>query len=91
MELFEPDIDRISEHVDAAMEMIPCLQHAEIKNVTSGPITYAPENIPYIGPYLNLPNYWLAAAFGYEQLFFLKQYSILRSPCKKFASKCTVA
>ncbi|XP_014680739.1 PREDICTED: dimethylglycine dehydrogenase, mitochondrial-like isoform X3 [Priapulus caudatus] len=65
MELFEPDVDRISREVNAAMDMFPCLQNAEIKNVISGPITYSPENLPLIGPYLDLPNYWEATGFGY--------------------------
>lgn len=64
-ELFESDLDRIMEHVEMAMEMIPVLKKADIINVVSGPITYTPDLLPMVGPYQGVRNYWMAIGFGY--------------------------
>lgn len=64
-ELFESDLDRIMEHVEMAMEMIPVLKKADIINVVSGPITYTPDLLPMVGPHQGIRNYWAAVGFGY--------------------------
>ncbi|XP_027008413.2 dimethylglycine dehydrogenase, mitochondrial [Tachysurus fulvidraco] len=64
-ELFESDLDRIMEHVEMAMEMVPVLKHADIINIVSGPITYTPDLLPMLGPHQGLRNYWTAIGFGY--------------------------
>ena len=64
MELFDSDLDRIQDHVEQAMEMVPVLQKAEIQRVVSGPITYSPDVLPLLGPYHGLHNYWCAVGFG---------------------------
>ncbi|KAJ7335883.1 hypothetical protein JRQ81_013824 [Phrynocephalus forsythii] len=64
-ELFESDLDRIMEHVEAAMEMVPVLKQANIINVVAGPITYSPDILPMVGPHQGLQNYWVAVGFGY--------------------------
>ena len=38
-ELYEPDLDRLQPHLEAAMELVPCFQNAEIQSVVNGPIT----------------------------------------------------
>lgn len=63
-ELFQPDLERLGPHLEAAMELIPCFQNAEIQSVVNGPITYSPDILPMIGPSL-LPNMWLAVGFAY--------------------------
>jgi hypothetical protein len=30
-ELFEPDLDRLQPHLEKAMELVPCFQHANIQ------------------------------------------------------------
>ena len=35
----------------------------------SGPITYAPDGLPMLGPYQGLKNYWCAVGFGYIYRF----------------------
>ena len=62
-ELYEPDLDRISSHLESAMELVPCFQTAEIMSVVNGPITYTPDNLPMIGP-TRAPNMWVAVGFG---------------------------
>ncbi|XP_064413699.1 dimethylglycine dehydrogenase, mitochondrial isoform X2 [Latimeria chalumnae] len=64
-ELFESDLDRIMEHVEAAMEMIPVLKKADIINTVSGPITYTPDILPMVGPHQGIRNYWVAIGLGY--------------------------
>ncbi|XP_053557345.1 dimethylglycine dehydrogenase, mitochondrial [Bombina bombina] len=64
-ELFESDLDRIMEHVEAAMEMVPVLKKADIINIVSGPITYTPDILPMVGPHQGVQNYWVAVGFGY--------------------------
>lgn len=64
-ELFESDLDRIMEHVEMAMEMVPVLKKADIINIVSGPITYTPDLLPMVGPHQGLRNYWTAIGFGY--------------------------
>ncbi|XP_005802531.1 dimethylglycine dehydrogenase, mitochondrial [Xiphophorus maculatus] len=64
-ELFESDLDRIMEHIEMAMEMVPVLKKADIINVVSGPITYTPDLLPMVGPHQGVRNYWTAIGFGY--------------------------
>ncbi|MBZ3875432.1 Dimethylglycine dehydrogenase, mitochondrial [Sciurus carolinensis] len=64
-ELFQSDLDRIMEHVEAAMEMVPVLKKADIINVVNGPITYSPDILPMVGPHQGVRNYWVAIGFGY--------------------------
>uniref|UniRef100_A0A8C9U9J6 Dimethylglycine dehydrogenase, mitochondrial n=1 Tax=Scleropages formosus TaxID=113540 RepID=A0A8C9U9J6_SCLFO len=64
-ELFESDLDRIMEHVECAMEMVPVLKNADIINIVSGPITYSPDLLPMVGPHQDVRNYWTAIGFGY--------------------------
>ncbi|XP_061554849.1 dimethylglycine dehydrogenase, mitochondrial [Phycodurus eques] len=64
-ELFESDLDRIMEHVEIAMEMVPVLKKADIINIVSGPITYTPDLLPMVGPHQGVRNYWTAIGFGY--------------------------
>uniref|UniRef100_A0A8C2IHB7 Dimethylglycine dehydrogenase n=1 Tax=Cyprinus carpio TaxID=7962 RepID=A0A8C2IHB7_CYPCA len=63
-ELFESDLDRIMDHVERAMEMVPVLKNADIINIVSGPITYTPDLLPMIGPHQGARNYWTAIGFS---------------------------
>uniref|UniRef100_A0A8C4PB18 Dimethylglycine dehydrogenase n=1 Tax=Dromaius novaehollandiae TaxID=8790 RepID=A0A8C4PB18_DRONO len=64
-ELFESDLDRIMEHIETAMEMVPVLKQADIINTIAGPITYSPDILPMVGPHQGVRNYWVAIGFGY--------------------------
>lgn len=75
-ELFESDLDRIMDHVEMAMEMVPVLKNADIINIVSGPITYTPDLLPMIGPHQGARNYWTAIGFGSA----LKLITPLRRP-----------
>ncbi|XP_070543169.1 dimethylglycine dehydrogenase, mitochondrial-like isoform X2 [Ptychodera flava] len=58
-ELFESDMDRLSEHLEAAMELIPALQTADIQTVINGPLAFSPDSVGLVGPYPGLKNYWM--------------------------------
>jgi glycine/D-amino acid oxidase-like deaminating enzyme len=65
-ELFESDLDRLQDHVERAMDVVPVLKDAEIQRVVCGPITYSPDVLPLLGPVGgHLHNYWLAVGHGY--------------------------
>lgn len=64
-ELFESDLDRISDNMAMAMHRVPCLQTVGIQNVTCGPISYSPDVYPLLGPCPGLNNFWCANGFSY--------------------------
>lgn len=64
-ELFESDLDRISDNMAMAMEFIPVLADANIASVVSGPITYSPDVLSITGPAFDLHHMWLAVGTGY--------------------------
>merc|ERR1719244_250739 len=63
-ELYPGDLERLSPHLEVAMEAFPCFANAEIQSVVNGPITYTPDLLPMVGPSM-LPNMWFALGFGY--------------------------
>jgi len=63
-ELYPGDLERLSPHLEIAMEAFPCFANAEIQSVVNGPITYTPDILPMVGPTM-LPNMWVAVGFGY--------------------------
>ncbi|CAM1318819.1 DMGDH (predicted) [Pycnogonum litorale] len=64
-ELFQPDTERLAEHIEAAMTLVPLLQNTNIQAVVNGPITYTPDLSSIIGPHQGLPNYWVATGLAY--------------------------
>lgn len=87
-ELFESDLDRIMEHVEMAMEMVPVLKKADIINIVSGPITYTPDLLPMVGPHQGVRNYWTAIGFGYMPLIVINTLYLisLRLPKNSYSS-----
>ena len=63
-ELSDADLKRIQDNIEMAMERFPLLAKGEITRTVSGPITYAPDGLPMLGPYQGLRNYWCAVGFG---------------------------
>jgi len=64
-ELYEVDLDRLTDNLQGAMERFPVLQTADIASVVAGPITYSPDVLPMLGPDIEVPNMWLAIGTGY--------------------------
>jgi len=68
-DLLPENLDRIAEPLEAAFRRYPCLERAGIKQIISGPFTFAPDGNPLVGPVPGLRNYWCAAAVmaGFSQ------------------------
>lgn len=58
-DLFPADLDRVETIADAAMERIPALGGGGIKSIVRGPITFAPDANPLIGPVADSEGAWL--------------------------------
>ncbi|GFT61508.1 dimethylglycine dehydrogenase, mitochondrial [Trichonephila clavipes] len=68
-ELFQPDLDRLSSHLEAAMSLVPELREVDLHTVVNGPIMYTPDLLPLLGPYYDLPNMWMAVGFGCQVIY----------------------
>jgi len=60
MELFEPDIERISDELDWAIRRYPVLNQVGVKSWINGAFTFSPDGNPLVGPVRGIENYWLA-------------------------------
>ena len=64
-DLFPGDLDRLMPHVEACMHRVPSFADAGIKDIVNGPISYAPDGNPMVGPAFGLPNYWISEAHSF--------------------------
>ncbi|MEM7489160.1 MAG: FAD-dependent oxidoreductase, partial [Pseudomonadota bacterium] len=64
-QLFEDDLDRIEWHIEDACARVPLLGQAGVSKVINGPIPYAPDGLPLIGPMPGVANAWEACAFTF--------------------------
>jgi len=62
--LLSPDTERLEPHLVRVMERLPAFGRAGIKTVNNGPICYAPDGCPMLGPVESHPGLWLAAGFA---------------------------
>ena len=60
-----PDIDNISDCIEAGMERFPILGDTGFKHVTAGPITYTPNGDPLVGPASPLKNFFQACGYSF--------------------------
>jgi dimethylglycine dehydrogenase len=60
-----PDIDNISDCIEAGMERFPILGETGFKHVTAGPITYTPNGDPLVGPAAPLKNFFQACGYSF--------------------------
>jgi len=69
LELIEPELDRLEEHLDKGMSRIPQFRDVGIKKIICGPITHTPDDNFLAGPAPGLKNFWLfcAASIGIAQ------------------------
>ena len=68
-QLFADDLDRLDFHIEDAMRRVPILGEAGISKVINGPIPYAPDGLPLIGPMPGVANAFEACVltFGIAQ------------------------
>ncbi len=64
-QLFPDDLDRLEPYIEDAMARVPLLGEAGVSKVINGPIPYAPDGLPLIGPSPGVPNVFEACAFTF--------------------------
>ncbi len=64
-QLFPDDLGRLEPYVEDAMARVPVLGSAGIAKVINGPIPYAPDGNPLIGPMPGVPDAFEACAFTF--------------------------
>ncbi|WP_146347070.1 GcvT family protein [Phaeobacter marinintestinus] len=64
-QLWQDDLDRIEDIVTDAMERVPLMQTSGVSSVINGPIPYAPDGLPLIGPMPGVENAFEACVFTF--------------------------
>ncbi len=64
-QLFPDDLERLEWHIADAMARVPLLERANLTKVINGPIPYAPDGNPLIGPMPGVPNAFEACVFTF--------------------------
>ncbi|TDL78088.1 FAD-dependent oxidoreductase [Palleronia sediminis] len=64
-QLFPDDLDRLEPYIEDAMARVPLLGTAGISRVINGPIPYAPDGLPLIGPMPGVPDAFEACVFTF--------------------------
>ncbi|GAB5436019.1 GcvT family protein [Falsiruegeria mediterranea] len=64
-QLWQEDLDRIEDIVTDAMERVPLMQTSGVSSVINGPIPYAPDGLPMIGPMPGVKNAFEAHTFTF--------------------------
>ena len=63
--LWSDDLERLEPQILDAGERVPVLGDAGIARVVNGPIPYAPDGNPYVGPERGLRNFWHCNTFSF--------------------------
>lgn len=64
-QLWQDDLDRIEDIMMDAMERVPSLATSGISRVINGPIPYAPDGMPLVGPMPGVKNAFEACVFTF--------------------------
>ncbi|GFE66286.1 GcvT family protein [Litoreibacter roseus] len=64
-QLYPDDLDRLEWYIEDAMNRVPILGTAGVGRVINGPIPYAPDGLPLIGPMPGVPNAYEACVFTF--------------------------
>ncbi len=64
-QLFPDDLDRLEWYIEDAMARVPLLGSVGVSSVINGPIPYAPDGNPLIGPMPGVPNAFEACVFTF--------------------------
>ena len=64
-QLFEDDLERLETYVEAACARVPILGSVGVKRVINGPIPYAPDGNPLMGPAAAARNFFHCCAFTF--------------------------
>ena len=64
-QLWDDDLDRLEWYIEQAMARVPILGTVGVQKVINGPIPYAPDGNPYVGPAHGLRNFYHACSFSF--------------------------
>ena len=64
-QLFPDDLDRLEPYIEDAMARVPLLATAGVSRVINGPIPYAPDGLPLLGPMPGVENAYEAHSFTF--------------------------
>jgi len=64
-QLFPDDLERLEHYLNDAIQRVPLLGTAGLSKVINGPIPYAPDGNPLIGPMPGVPNAFEACVFTF--------------------------
>ena len=64
-QLYPDDLDRLEHYIEDAMARVPLLGTGGISKVINGPIPYAPDGLPLLGPMPGVPNAFEACVFTF--------------------------
>ncbi|MFV0514070.1 MAG: FAD-dependent oxidoreductase [Jhaorihella sp.] len=64
-QLYPDDLDRLEWYVEDAMARVPLLGSAGVSRVINGPIPYAPDGLPLLGPMPGVKNAFEACVFTF--------------------------
>jgi len=64
-ELYPDDLERLEWYIEQACARMPILGTVGVQRVINGPIPYAPDGLPYIGPAFGLPNFFHCCSFSF--------------------------
>ncbi|WP_421851549.1 GcvT family protein [Oricola sp.] len=64
-QLYPDDLDRLEFYIEDAMARVPILGEAGVGRVINGPIPYAPDGLPQIGPMPGVANAYEAHSFTF--------------------------
>lgn len=64
-QLYPDDLERLEWYIEDAMARVPILGTAGVGRVINGPIPYAPDGLPLMGPMPGVPNAYEACVFTF--------------------------
>jgi dimethylglycine dehydrogenase len=64
-QLWQEDLDRIEDIVTDAMERVPLMATSGVSSVINGPIPYAPDGLPLLGPMPGVENAFEACVYTF--------------------------
>lgn len=64
-QLWPDDLDRLEWYIEEACNRMPLLGAVGVQRVINGPIPYAPDGFPYVGPAVGQHNFYHACAFTF--------------------------
>ncbi len=64
-QLYPDDLERLEWYIEDAMARVPLLGQSGVGRVINGPIPYAPDGLPLIGPMPGVPNAFEACVFTF--------------------------